>query len=237
VAPTLLQRLVHEAESQIELSAALAAATPRSSETAKLIAARQQQLYACLRHAEYAWAILQAMPTDIDLSAWRERIDSMKRRNIKLAQEHRYDEARQNAEKTKQRPRTLLPESGHAYPGSPIVLAPGLRGVKLQLTSERSTAERRSLSELVLLAAIFLLVVSFFRHGWWLLRAIAPEAVVALAAAGMLSFGISPLGVLLVFAMVLVRGLRIVMAWRQWAPAAPDGQERTSAPSPPAAPS
>lgn len=208
--PTLVPRLLQEADSQAEITAALALESPRTAETAKRIASRQQQFHASLRHAEYALAILEVEP-----AAWHERVAELKRKNEALANERQYDDVRKSAQKQKQFVPLVRSESGTASAGTLLIVPPGLTRVPLQFTAERTYLERRTFSEMMVLAAIFLLVFSYFRHGRLIARAAAPEAAIAMLVVAMLIYGISVIGMALGTVLLGVRCCWLANAWRQ----------------------
>lgn len=212
--PTLAPRLLQEAEGQVEVTFALTLESPRSLETAQLLALSQQQFQACVRHAEYAIAILKAVAPETDQSVWQERLNEVKRRNLALAKEGRYDEVLRSAEKLKSFAPAALPESGRAHPGVPMLVPRDLTSLPLQFASERTHLERRTFSEMTVLATLFLLVFSFFRHGGPIARAAAPEVMIGFLVAAMLIFGISMIGIATMVVMLAFRVWWLARRWR-----------------------
>ncbi len=214
MAPTFLPRLLHEAEEQVEITAALAVQSPRTVETAKIIDQRQRQFQNCLRHAEYALAILKTVRTDLDLSTWQERLTDVKARNLTLAKERQYEDARLGAQSQKPLVLADSSESGRPGPGHPRIVPPGLASVTLQFTAEGSFAARRTFSEMLVLAGIFLLVFSYFRHGRPIARAAAPEITIGVLIGANWIAGVSLIGAALTALLLVARVWWLVRAWR-----------------------
>ena len=102
---------------------------------------------------------------------------------------------------------------------------------------------RQSATKLLLLTAVALLLVSFLRGGIDVFRALWPEALAAVAVAGITLGGLSPLGLGLLAAGVGLRTLWLMIMLRQvfarWFSGTPDQQAGNAAsrPIPPTAPS
>ncbi len=227
ITPTLFERLMQEAQGHALSAAALADEPARSPATVKEIAVRQQQFYACVRQAEYALAISGSLQHDVVAAAALERLSDLKRKNIALAKERRYDGQRVRAESAGR----IAWFAAEAAPlGTPMLLLPASSSIDWQDESSRLAAERGTRSELILLGAVFLLVFSYFRHGLSLARRFAPEIGIGLAVAGMLAFGIGVIGLTLIGVLLLVRVTRLASSlWRHFStqPASP------STPAPP----
>jgi hypothetical protein len=222
-APTLLRRLLHEAESEMDIAAALAREPSRSLDIKKLILIHQQNFYVCARRAEYALAILKNEPTQIDQASALAQLNELKRKNSELAKHHNYLEQQKSAKKGTPRTQVLAPESDFVLGATPLMLPPNLPSLSLQHTQALSLAQQRTHSELFVLVAVFLLVFSYFRHGWSIVRLVGPELTIALTTAAMFVYGLSLIGLFLIVAMVFVRSLRITSALKKrFAYAAPE---------------
>jgi hypothetical protein len=211
-APTLLPRLVHEAEGFMQIAASLAQEPARSADITTLVSARQQNSYLCMRQAEYALSILKNARPDFDQTNWLDRLRALKRKNFELTKQREHDEL----------PKTTVPAGRLLYStepseepvpaGLPMILTPNLSSLPLQSDQTRTVSARRTRSELFLLVAVFLLVSSYFRHGRSMVRLATPEITIALAATAIGFYGPSLIGIILISAMVIVRSLWIAAA-------------------------
>jgi hypothetical protein len=224
--PTLFERLLQEAHGHSLIAAALAEEPPVSAANIKEIAARQQQFYACVRQAEYALAIAKSLPHDFDTAGALERLSDLKRHNVALAKERRDDEQHAIANMTKK----IVWTVADAPPlGTPMWLYPVSSSVNLRDEAEKLTSERGTRSELILLGAVFLLVLSYFRHTFLLARRFAPEIGIGICAGVMLTFGVGVISVALIGMMLLVRLWQVASRLRSVL-------TTQAAPNPPSAP-
>ncbi len=214
--PSLLARRLHEAQGQMLVAASLAAHAPElTPETTRIIAARQLDFYACIGEAEYALAILKSVQPDLNQARWRDRMDELVRKNLELAKEHRYHEQQQAAHKASHVTLVSRVREDRSPSGIPLLVEPSWPGILLQPDHDRSDSVQRTHSELMLLAAIFLMVFSYVRHGWAIVRGAAPEVAMALTAAAMGLYGFSLIGVVLIGSMVVLRSLWLAAAVRE----------------------
>jgi hypothetical protein len=211
-APTLLPRLVHEAESNMRIAASLAQEPAQSADITKLVSARQQNSYLCIRQAEYTLSILKNERPDFDQTNWLERLRALKRKNSELTKQREHDELPKTTVPAGRLLYSAEPSEERVPTGIPMILTPNLSSLPLQSDQTRSFSARRTRSELFLLVAIFLLVSSFFRHGRSMVRLTAPEVTIALAATAIGFYGPSLIGIILISAMVIVRSLWIAAA-------------------------
>lgn len=205
-APSFVARLLHEADGQYRIAAALAEEGAIDDGVQKEIASRRRQFHRLLRQAEYALAAVKTLASDLDTNAAAQHLRDMKRKDQERG------------------PGQPAIEPLQAAPlGIPVILSAGATNLALQDESARLGLERRARSELILLAAVFLLIFSYFRHGFVLCRRFAPEIGIALSAAWMLASGTGVVGLALIGGLLLVRLLRIAAAlWSKLrAPATP----------------
>jgi hypothetical protein len=215
---SLLPRLLHQAEAQMQITAALTQdSTGTPAATRLLVLDHQRNFYACVWQAEYVMSILKGSAKDSDQASWRRRISELKARNAALAKECHYEGQREAAERMAKAAPWLPSETDRFYTGLPVVLPAEPSGLCLQFDQARFFAEHREQSELILLVAIFLLVFSFFRRGFSILSLFAPEVVAGLVAGAMWYWGAGLIGVLLFAALLSVRVFWIVKALqRRW---------------------
>jgi hypothetical protein len=214
-APTLLPQLVHEAESHMQIATSLAQGPAHSADITKLVSARQQNSCLCMRQAEYALSILKNDRPDFDQTNWLDRLRTLKRKNSELTKQREHDEPPKAAAPAGRLPYSAEQREDRVPTGIPMILAPNLSNLPLQSEQTRFFAARRTRSELFLLVAIFLLVSSYFRHGRSMMRLAAPEVTIALTATAIGIYGPSPIAIILVVAMALVRSLWIAAALKK----------------------
>jgi hypothetical protein len=211
-APTLVPRLLHEAESHMQIAASLAHEPAQSADITKLVSARQQNSYLCMRQAEYALSILKNQRPDFDQTNWLERLRALKRKNSELTKQREHDGLPKIAAPAGRLLSSAEPSEDRVTTGIPMILTPNLPSLPLQSEQTRSYSAQRTRSELFLLVAIFLFVSSYFRHGRSMVRLTAPEITIALAATAIGFYGPSLIGIILISAMVIVRSLWIAAA-------------------------
>lgn len=205
--PTWFASLLQEADLHLQISKALAEATPRPAALSILLAHRQRLLNACVQHARYALALARLNPIGIDLEDWEKRIHDVERKNTTAAKALRFDTERQAALKLAA-PRRAGFSIGEPEPlAEPWNLPQGMASAKLHLAAERVAASRRTWTEWVLLGMVTVLVLSYFRHGWPILRALAPELALGSIVAAMILFNWSLVGILLTTALLVLRGI------------------------------
>jgi hypothetical protein len=231
LAYTLLPRLLHEAHGHMTIAALLAQDPLHSADMMRLVSERQQNFYVCIRQADFALTILKNVQSDLDSSSWLDRLNELKRKNIDLAKEFRYGKEQESAERARNASQVAESRYDFASTGVPLILTPNLPGLFLQPERVKTVSEQRMRSELFLLVAIFLLVFSYFRHGWSLLRLAAPEITMAVSAVVMGVYGISLIGILLCGMMVLIRAYRTVSAVKRWFASSPPAASQANQPS------
>jgi hypothetical protein len=202
--PTLVERLLHQAQLHMDLSAAFAADASPSEESLKRIVMEQQQFFACLRQAEYALAAWRSIALENDENTTFDRLTRLKARNAALAKERRYDEERKAAEKAK-KSITALHFDEPGVTGTPMLVPLEVTNFVLESARTRLAIERRRASEWILLGALFFLVLSYFRRGLTIVRWFAPELAIAVCIVGICVFGPSLFGALLIALLILVR--------------------------------
>lgn len=214
---TLLARLVHEAHGHMQITASLAKESVRSAEVAALIGVRQRSFYACRRDAEYAFALANQSVANFDRAHWRRQLKELDDMNAELAKSADYEESRRTAQKARQ----FVPRLDELSTGVPLLLAPGMPAVSLAPDQTNLDAARRTLSELCLLAAIFLMVFSFFRHAWPLALRFLPEWTAAVFLLLIVFYGWSLIGLGFLAAMLLWRSATLAVYLKnRWALAA-----------------
>ena len=204
-AATLALRLLHQAEIEMRLAEAIAQESPTVGDAMNKIAARQEQFFACLRQTEYALAIAKNAEGAFDSAIAIKRLNDLKSENAVLATKHQYNAQREAAQKVKKL--VVRPAAGanRFAAGIPVLLTPSLPSLPLQSAQARVSAENRTRAEWFLLAVVFLLVFSYFRHGLSLARRFAPEIGIVITAGVLFVYGVNPIGVFLIGAMLLLR--------------------------------
>jgi hypothetical protein len=213
-APTYPDRILQDAQRHMEIAAALAQESARSMEFETRILAEQQRFYACIRHAEYSLSILRSADPDFDPAPFLKRLSDLMDRNVILAK-GRYDDQRKIAERSR---KISLRTTSNCDPESgaiPFLISPDLPSLKLQSIVAQQIVQQRLQLELVLLAAIFLFVFSYFRRGSSVLSFAAPEIAIVLLIIAMAQFGVGLIGIALVAALAIVRFRRIVDALKK----------------------
>jgi hypothetical protein len=181
----------------------------------------QQNFFSALRHLERVLAWQAATQGSPQVEAFKEKAQKLRQENLASARTHGYDALRKRAENEA----WAAPGERHAYApligGEPFVYDEAAAVPRLRSSSEELTADRRLISELVMLIGVSLLLVSYLRHGLSLLHVLWPELLALLAGLGLAAWGISPIGVsLLLFAcgarlLFLSRQLRAWLARRR----------------------
>ncbi|MBI1831200.1 MAG: hypothetical protein HYR84_07110, partial [Planctomycetes bacterium] len=212
--PTVVSRFLSEARAHMQISAALAQES--RSEHAKKIATRQLQFRACIRQADYALACLKTIRPDLDLTTWQAHVRALDRQNAELAKEHRFEAQRQAALKAKVH--ALVPAffDERITPGVPLVLSPTLPELALSTADAAQLAGQWTASYLLLLVGVFLLIASYFRHGWSVFQHAAPELAVALIGGVWALFGIGLIGAILLGMFALYRLWWLTVVLRDW---------------------
>jgi len=212
--PSLIDQLLAEAETHVQISAQLGEDLRSADQNlAKQIFGRQQQFYACVHQAEYAAKAMANHVRPFDAAAWLKRIESMKKGNAELAKEHRFEHQRASAEKAKPLAWRLTPFREPSADGIPVKLGPNSSNPVLQFAKIDAETEVRARTEWLLLAAVFLLVISYFRHGISLVGKIAPEAILALIAVLVWYQGVNLFILVIALWMVSIRSYRLRNAW------------------------
>lgn len=228
---TLLERLLHEAETHMLLAAALAQDPVQSDDNVKAIFARQQQFYAYVRQAEYALSSVKSIVGDFDAQGWLESLNDLKSKNAGLAKERRYDDQRKAAEKVKKLVLAAAPREDFALLGIPMLLPPSLPRLAFESADARRFAEQRTRTEWILLATVFFLLLSYFRHGLSITRWLIPELAIGLCILGLFIYGVSLIGAIALGLLVLTRVFWIARAVKSRFAAAPVRQQTDGQPS------
>jgi hypothetical protein len=215
-APSFLERLLQAAQADAHNSAMLASERIKPEEQpTKLILASQQHFVACLHQAEYTAMSLAGLSTEFDASAWRKRIGTLKDQNASRAKEGRYERQRELAEKAKSTAATATPFREADGEGIPWTIEPGQSAPHLQSAQDEWHEESRSHTAWLLLVAIFLLILTYVRHGVSLASVAAPEIVLALILVYFWYEGINVIGIAASMLMLSIRCLRVIGVWRR----------------------
>jgi hypothetical protein len=202
---TLFERLLNEAQTHLELSAAASADALPMEENLKEITRQQQRLYSCIREAEYALEVAKYAAPDFDSGAAAARVKNLKVANTNRAREHRYEDARKNAERGRSGAPPLASHDEWSGTGTPVLLAAAEPTMRLESAGIRLLAQHRAATEWVVLGAVFCLVMSYFRHGASLLRWFAPELAIALWGIGFAILGPSLIGAVAIGLLAIAR--------------------------------
>jgi hypothetical protein len=211
--PSLFEQLLQEASTHVQITSVLAEETPRSPLTKKRIAIQQEQFVASIMQADYAAKLIKHVLPDYDAQALIDRQKDLRRQNAELAKERRYDVPSGPA-KAKSSQVAALARTQSDPLGTPILLPPAASSLTLQSLADRWYSEQHTRSELVLLGAVALVLLSLFRQSFSLAGRVAPEIVAAAAMVAMLLFGVSFLGVTAIGLAIFVRFAWILAALR-----------------------
>lgn len=207
--PTLAVRLLDDARTHMELCAALARESP--SDFATQLTTRQHQFRGCIRQAEYALACLKSVRPDMKIADWQKERLALEDKNVALAKEYRYESV---ALKAKNVPAGSTLKHETRATGIPMLLPPTL--ADLMLATADPIAGKRTASELLILAGLFLLVASYFRHGWPLFQLVVPEVAIATIVVCLIAFGIGIIGATVLSALVIYRVFGLTVSARDW---------------------
>lgn len=202
---TLLARLLHDAQTQVLISAALAQEPTLPDDNAKAIAASQQQFHANLRQAEYALAALKLAAPTLETAPAAGRLLELKRINADNARQFRYEDQRKAAEKGKKLVLAGSPRMDGSFPGVSLLAPIGSAHLSCISVREQRSARHQAWSEFLILGAVFFLVLSFFRRGLWLVCWMLPELLAAACLIGMVLHGTSLLGLSIMAGMLATR--------------------------------
>jgi hypothetical protein len=207
--PSLVPRLLHQAQTDMQIAAALAPESTPTGDARKAVATRLQSARARLREAAYALSLLKSASVDTDRARWRELLQDLTRDNEAFAVKL----WGKGADKSAVNP---IAAPAHAVlTGIPLVVSPTLPSVALRSDQASRHDAQLTRTGLILLLAISLLVFSCFRHGWRLVQTVVPEIIIAITAGILWYFGISPIGMLVIAAMIVLRSIWLWRAARQ----------------------
>lgn len=214
----LVARLYHQAAMHMRFSASLAQEQTKSGEDRSRLIARQQKQFAWHVQQGHTWLSLLE---DGGLADWQRRWTDLADANRKLAQEHGYDAHRLSAEKFKGPLHSQNAESVAPDAALPMLLAGSATHVPLQFAATERHAEMRTRSELVVLVALALLVLSFFPHSLGILHAAVPEVALAATLAASWFFGLGVIALAVLAGIAALRCvtttrflMRLVYSWR-----------------------
>ena len=209
----LVERLLHQATTHMRIAAALAQESAvGSTEVQKQLLARQRSFFSCLRQVDYLLPLVKLMLDTDNGSERSARVKAAKRRGWRKSR--RYEEAKQAAERAEKSALLSASEDENGDVGLPWSMPGHDTNVTLQSMESRSAAQVRTRTEWILLLAVCVLVLSYFRHGVSMLRLLAPEAAAALVLLATWRYGPGALGATLLACAILLRLLWIIKAVR-----------------------
>ncbi len=119
-------------------------------------------------------------------------------------------------------------------------MPPETPSLSLEFTHQRTLGQQRTHSEVIVLAAVFLLVFSYFRHGLSIARLFAPELAITVCVLSALFYGVGLIAIIIVGVLALLRvsWLARILAKRFTAvpAAAVAGKQPSTLTAPPAPP-
>jgi hypothetical protein len=208
--------LLHEADARMRLAARWAAA----GAPADGLRRQQGQFFACLKHARSTIDVLQ-WSGDVSRAAELARKEKdLREENLRLAQQGGYEPLAREAEDGP--PGAGVPAFAPLAArenGLPICWRaggpPADQPLPLTFAPDREQTFAPPATEVMLLAVVVLLLISYVRRGLVLLRTAWPEAILASALLGLWLWGPSLVGLLLVSVAITLRVTWLVEAVRQ----------------------
>jgi hypothetical protein len=202
------EQLLARAQAQLR-STLLMAASPEQNASGALLAT-QQRFYSTLRYLEKTLAWHRTGPGGEDAAPLQRRAVELRQENVAAAGQHNYEALRKRAEAT---PWAAPPDRlGFApLPASPPFAFDGA-APRLDSVFDAAAAETRILGELLLLACLSLLLMSYLRQGLLVVQLMWPLVVVVLVGAGTIAWGVTPVAVLVLLA---AASTWFVLAWRR----------------------
>jgi hypothetical protein len=205
LAERAMEGLLQRAEAHMRLCALSASAGTAADALVEV----QRALYADLDRAKFALAFLDGASETASATELSRRVVQLDEKNGQLAREHGYESARQAARKpwAAPGPAAVLPLTTESLP-----LFTNARGAlpdtfPLISFTQRQDQFAQTATELVLLAGVTLLLLSYMRRVFSVFRALWPELLLALTLLGMWLGGVSPVGAIL---LAVTAGLSMV---------------------------
>ncbi len=211
----LLHSLLQEAEIEVRLlDPAPPAGTALNSDVLQRVGAGQLRFHRLLRQASYLNSIAPFAGPDFDSSEIQGRIENLKKRNAELTKKHGWEKLRLHNERTAAVTPCAIPRAEWPMHGSVLLVDAGKSTLPLLPRGDTGDAGVWSVSELAILVAVVLFILSFVRQTYTLVRLAAPEiaALTVLAAAASLGVGLLP--IVLMASFVAIRFFNTFMRLR-----------------------
>jgi hypothetical protein len=204
--PAETQELFERAQAHLRLTGLLAA---QDGGKGLAVVAAQQRFYAALRHLEQSLVWHLATAENDGSDELQKKARALRQQNIDAAKTLRYEQARVRAESEPWAAAlgrlAFAPLAG----GIPVHVGGAAEMPRLRSLHDLAAAEHRYAAELLLLAGVGLLALSYLRHGLQVARALSPELLAVAAVVGLFCCGVTPLGITLLVGAVGARLLSL----------------------------